>query len=105
MQVKYHNKGGKLLLDWMEENQFSLSKFSRRLDLDYSIVRKWIVGYTLPSLKSALLVQEVTGGKVKCTDWTSTNPKKKNKNTSPNKQTSTDAKNDGQNLEDLLKSH
>jgi len=104
MQEKYHSKARMLLHLWLKTNKISVAKFSRQLDIDYSIMAKWLHGYTLPSLQNALHVQEATNGDVKCTDWTLSRTKKNNKKSSPNQQKSTNTNNDSQNLENHLKS-
>lgn len=49
------------LRDWIHERGITQTRFARMLELDQSIVSRWLNGTSVPGVKSALKIQRATG--------------------------------------------
>jgi hypothetical protein len=50
-------------------NQMSIGELARKLNKPYPSVYCWVKGTSIPSIKSALLIEKLTGGSVTVYDW------------------------------------
>lgn len=55
------------LLEYMNKNNLNAPQFAKITNLSYPTIRNALKGYEI-SLSSALQIEEVTHGRVKCTD-------------------------------------
>ena len=52
---------GKRLYDWLADNHLTMPRLGRELGIDPSLMRRWCIGETTPSLPHAFAVQQRTG--------------------------------------------
>lgn len=61
--------GRKRLKEWMSERNMTINDFILEAKLHYRIAWAWIYGASLPSLKMAVLIEDVTEGYVPVRSW------------------------------------
>jgi hypothetical protein len=77
MQAKYNTKAINLFKEWLKGQKISLTRFSREAKLHHHKVWGWTHGIHVPSLYYAVIMEELTGGAVKCADWVTPSTSKK----------------------------
>lgn len=63
--------GRKLLKEWMSARDMTINDFILEAKLHYRIAWAWIYGASSPSLKMAVLIEDITEGYVPVRSWLS----------------------------------
>lgn len=60
-KTKKPSMAGRVLARWLSQNKLSVRKLAVQLDVDQSNIYCWSDGRTVPSLKNAVRLEEITG--------------------------------------------
>lgn len=63
------NKEKSKLACYLEENCIHNVKFAKKIGITHTTLMKYIRGTSTPTIALAAIIQQVTEGKVKITDW------------------------------------
>lgn len=65
-------RGAALLRDWLASQRMTVAGFARVLGVTDESLHHYFAGRRVPNLKSALAIQDATGGSVPASSWLET---------------------------------
>lgn len=63
------NLGKKLLTDWREANNITIYRLAKMMGTGYLSCWFWVKKDRIPTLKYAVIIEEITDGEVPCSAW------------------------------------